>query len=215
MLISHKKKFIFIHIQKTAGSSMVSLLKDHIPDFTRYMGTHDHALWAKDKMDFSWNDYYKVAFVRNPWDRLVSWYMMIVQNADALRAQDELNDLWRYVLEHSTSFEEFLYHCTETLDDNDGKKSFLFNQLDYVCDENGRVIVDFIGRFEHLERDSQRVFEHLNLQGLTMPHYNTSKRDHYQSYYNEDTRLLVAERYARDIEFFQYKFENSLIISKG
>jgi Sulfotransferase family len=206
MLISHDKKFLFIHIQKTAGSSMTSLLGETVPDFAQYLGTHDHAAWAKNQSDFVWGDYFKVAFVRNPWDRLVSWYMMIVQNAEHIKASGGLNGLWSYVLDNSASFEEFVCQCTATIDDTDGKKSFLFNQLDYVSDGSGKIIVDFIGRFEALERDAAVVFERLGLSGVTLPHHNVSQRKHYRDYYNDETRDIVAQRYARDIQFFDYEF---------
>jgi len=209
MLISHDKKFLLTHIQKTAGSSLTLLLNESIPDLVPYMGTHDHALWAKNQGDFIWNDYYKVAFVRNPWDRMLSWYMMITQYSAYFKEQGsehQVNDLWRYVLESSTSFESFLYNCTDTIDDNDGKKSFLYNQLDYVTDESGKVIVDFIGRFESLNNDAQQVFDHLDLSSLKLAHHNASKRARYQDYYTHATRRLVAYRFNKDIDFFGYCF---------
>lgn len=209
MLISHEKKFLFVHIQKTAGSSLTQLLTEFIPDLVPYMGTHDHAVWAKNKGEFIWDEYYKVAFVRNPWDRLLSWYMMITQFSEYFVQQGsahQINHLWRYVLENSTSFESFLYNCTATIDDNDGKKNFLFNQLDYVTDESGKIIVDFVGRFESLHDDMQQVFDGLHLSDLELAHHNASTRSHYQDYYTHATRRLVARRYERDIDFFGYCF---------
>jgi len=209
MLISHEKKFLFIHIQKTAGSSITQLLSKSIPDLSSYHGTHDHAIWAKDNAEFVWSDYYKVAFVRNPWDRLVSWYMMITQVSGSLVKQGDthnINKLWKYVLENSTSFESFLYNCTATIDDQDGEKSFLFNQLDYVTDNSGKIIVDFIGRFESLNHDALQMFNQLNLSNIELAHYNASTRSHYQDYYTHATRRLIARRYERDIDFFGYCF---------
>jgi len=209
MLISHEKKFLFIHIQKTAGSSITQLLSKSIPDLSSYRGTHDHAIWAKNDAEFIWSDYYKVAFVRNPWDRLVSWYMMITQISDSLVAQGathKINKLWGYVLENSTSFDSFLYNCTATIDDQDGEKSFLFNQLDYVTDNSGKIIVDFIGRFESLHYDALHMFNQLNLSNIKLAHYNASTRSHYQDYYTHATRRLIARRYERDIDFFGYCF---------
>jgi hypothetical protein len=209
MLISHDKKFLFTHIQKTAGSSLTLQLSELIPDLKQYMGTHDHALWAKNKAEFVWSEYYKVAFVRNPWDRLVSWYLMITQVSDYLKQQAEqgsVNKLWGYVLENSSSFEEFLHQCVDTIDDIDGKKSFMFNQLDYVADDAGNIIVDFIGRFEQLEHDIQHVFNMLGFSGIALQHHNATARTHYRDYYNNACRRLVERRYAKDIDFFAYTF---------
>ena len=66
MLISKFKKFLFIHIQKTAGRSFEAVLKKNLPDLESFMGTHDHALWAKEKLGEQYSDYYKVAFVSTP-----------------------------------------------------------------------------------------------------------------------------------------------------
>ena len=185
---------------------MMVLLKENVPDLSHYLGTHDHALWTKQRHDFVWDAYYKFAFVRNPWDRLVSWYAMITQQADRVRDKHELNDLWRYVLESSHSFETFLEVCTDEIDDIDGRKSFLYNQLDYVTNQEGEVIVDFIGRFENLTHDAKILFNKLGLKDISMPHHNASMRKAYQEYYNHRTQKIVAERYARDIEFFRYSF---------
>ena len=211
MFISRSKKFLFIHIQQTAGRSFEAVLKKNLPDLESFMGTHDHALWAKERLGGQWSDYYKVAFVRNPWDRLVSWYTMIQEKGamtwyKRIFGMRRYNDLTQYVLTNSNSFEEFLYNCVDTIDDIDGKKSILYNQLDYITDEDGSLIVDFVGRFENLNSDSQTVFQNLGLDNVVLPHKNSSKHRNYRTYYTEETKVEVGRRYARDIEFFGYEF---------
>lgn len=211
MLISQSKNFLFVHIQKTAGRSFEAVLKSHIPDLEDLCGTHDHAVSAKELLSDEWSDYYKVALVRNPWDRLVSWYTMIQEKGPPtwykrLTGLGKYNKLRHYVLTNSNSFEEFLYNCVDTIDDTDGKKSFLYNQLDYVSDEHGTVLVDFIGRFESLNDDTGTVLRTLGLPDASLPHKNSSDHKHYRSYYTQETRDLVAKRYARDIEYFDYEF---------
>ena len=211
MLISRSKKFLFIHIQKTAGRSFEAVLKESIPDLESIMGTHDHALWAREELGDEWSDYYKVAFVRNPWDRLVSWYTMIKEKGTMTWRKRVLgmrryNDLTQYVLANSNSFEEFLYNCTDTIDDIDGRKSILYNQLDYVADEDGSLIVDFVGRFENLNNDANIVFKELGLDNAKLPHKNSSNHRNYRTYYTDQTREEVCRRYARDIKFFNYEF---------
>ncbi|RKZ85114.1 MAG: hypothetical protein DRR19_16810 [Candidatus Parabeggiatoa sp. nov. 1] len=77
MLINRTHKFLFIHIQRTGGSSLRKVLTEAFPDTKSFLGSHDHALWAKPHLDFEWPNYYKIAFVRNPWERMFSWYTMI------------------------------------------------------------------------------------------------------------------------------------------
>jgi Sulfotransferase family len=233
MLISTEKKFLFFHIQKTAGSSVARLLKSQAPDTRPFLGQHDHALWAKKYLAAEWDDYYKFAFVRNPWDRLVSWYQMIRHDGRLLPWYKRLpyemirqtgkvfpssqrflqkkhyKPLWQYVLRNSTNFEEFLFNCTDIIGDVDGKRSFMYNQVDYVTDENGEIIVDFVGKYENLEQDVSAVLKALQLEDRPLPHVNKSHHGHYSEYYTEETKKLVAERYSRDIKFFEYQFEGS------
>jgi hypothetical protein len=202
MLISRQKRFLFVHIQKTAGTSLRQALQTAIPDLDTFRGTHDHAASARPHLGAEWDRYFKAAFVRNPWDRLVSWYSMIREQTEAPYR------LWQYVRERASNFEEFLYRCTDTIEDTDGTKSIVFNQLDYISDEQGRVLVDFTGRYEDLEHDARRLFARLGLEMIGLPHARRSQHRHYSAYYTERTRQLVAERYRRDIEYFGYTFDS-------
>ena len=175
MIICEPTKVLFVHIQKTGGQTIQKILMEHVSGARHFLGTHDHARWARDKMGTAFDSHYKFAFVRNPWDRLVSWYSMIVEKAPRLsanRAVDQpgnYNRLWRYVLENAGSFEEFIKGCTATIDDRDGRKSFCFNQLDYLTDENDKVIVDDIFRFEHFEQECRKVVKRLGISAVRDP----------------------------------------------
>ncbi len=206
MLLSADKKFLFVHIQKTGGSSIGTVLRERVPDVRHFLGTHDFAVKAWDALGDGWGSYFSAAFVRNPWERMVSWYEMIRQqgkkNAEGLSSLK----FWHYVLERASTFEEFLYECTDTIEDRDGCKSILFNQIDYIADSSGAVMVDFVGRFERLEQDAQGLFERLGLGQVSLPQVNRSDHGSYRVYYSEETRGLVEERFARDIAYFGYEF---------
>jgi len=70
---------------------------------------------------------------------------------------------------------------------------------------DGAVIVDFIGRYETLATDLAYVGDRLGLP-LALPHLNRSAHAHYRDYYTDETRAIVAARFARDIERFGYTF---------
>ena len=139
MLKSDSRRFIFVHIQKTGGSSVKQAIRRHVPDARRFLGTHDGAGPGQQELGRRWNKYFSFAVVRNPWDRLVSWYSMISQVDFERRPKHRKNRFWRYVRENSSSFEEFLVNCTDVIEDFDGRKSILFNQFDYVSDDRGRL----------------------------------------------------------------------------
>jgi chondroitin 4-sulfotransferase 11 len=196
MVISERLRCIFVHVQKTGGSSIETALRQHdsgIPEkphnARRHLGARDiRPLLAPE----AWDAHFKFAFVRNPWDRLVSWYFMCVQAPTP-------NAFGRYVKEHTKSFDDFVARPLGMMERT------IVPQMDYIADADGRVLVDFVGRYETLHADFAEVGRRLGIGG-GLPHANRSAHRPYQQYYGEVTRALVAERFARDIEAFGYTF---------
>jgi len=118
------------------------------------------------------------------------------------------NELWRYVHDNSSTFKEFIYNCTDEVEIKKGVYySFTYNQLDYVTDENGNLLVDFIGRLENFDDDVHEVFNKIGVPLERVPHKNRSRHQHYSTFYTPDTEMIVRERFKRDIEYFGYEFE--------
>jgi hypothetical protein len=205
-LIIHSKKIIFIHIQKTGGNSVSAALGER----TNSPDKHFSALELSKQCGMEiWNSYFKFAFVRNPWDRLVSWWSMIEASRPAYERGAEFNKFQTFIFSRSTTFQQFLHDCDQEISDSDGKKWIFRNQIDYLTDESGHLLVDFVGRFEHLQRDFQALTQKHFGEALTLPRANYSVHDHYSSYYDPPLKDKVASRFARDIEAFGYKFENA------
>jgi hypothetical protein len=225
------RKFAFIHIQKTAGTSVEELLRAAVPDITYYGPRHMGASHARKKLK-DWDERFTFAFVRNPWDRLVSWYSMIEREARSVhegRAADShwLQLIWREpwrnpllahaleVLEEDPSFESFVKRCTGEIRKGGVIYSFERNQLDYLTNKRGRMLVDFVGRFERLSEDLTMVFSEIGLEPSLvedkLPHKNGYKkpllRGHYRNFYTPETAAIVAQRFAKDIDYFGYGFE--------
>jgi hypothetical protein len=180
------------------------LLQERIPDIRTFAPRHEIAARGMQKLD-AWDEYYKFAFVRNPWDRLVSWYSMVTTPQKIPKTG---NELWRYARENSSTFEEFIYNCTDEVEVTKGVTySFAYNQLDYVTDEQGNFLVDFIGQLETFDNDVQEVFDRIGVELETIPHRNRSDHRHYSTFYKPDTEMIVRERFKRDIEYFGYEFE--------
>jgi hypothetical protein len=79
------------------------------------------------------------------------------------------------------------------------------NQLDFITDDNGNLLVDYIGRFENLEEDFRKTG--LVASGARLPHINKSSHTDYRSYYTDETREIVGRRHAKNCEFFGYQFD--------
>lgn len=197
MVISGGTRSIFVHIQKTGGVSIEAMLRRADPGIGSSMHQGRRHLFARDIRPLvpseQWDGYFKFAFVRNPWDRLVSWYHMCAQSTAP-------NAFARHVQQHAPTFDDFVMRTTTGI-----AERTTWNQLDYVTDVEGNVIVDFIGRYERLPEDSRQVGERLGI-AIDLPHTNRSTHAHYRDYYTDATRDIVARRFARDILHFGYEF---------
>lgn len=221
MVINHKYKFLFVHIHKTAGSSIRNSLIKNIPE-SHYFG-YDHSFLSVIPYPEIYKDYFKFAIVRNPWERLVSWYFSILN-------LNKENSLKQYVSSNSNNFSEFL-NCTNIIYEKHSRqktvshnntllidypdllypKSISFNQIDYILDINNNIGVDYIGRFENLNSSWSYICEQIK---LNIPLRNdkigtwnnqSSKKD-YREFYNEADKNKIANLYSRDIESFKYSF---------
>jgi hypothetical protein len=68
--------------------------------------------------------------------------------------------------------------------------------------------VDFVGRFESLESDFRQACRIIGLRPIPpLPHANNSHRKrHYSAYYDDESVEWIRERFAKDIDYFGYKF---------
>ena len=197
MFISHKTRAIFIHIQKTGGDAIETAVRRDDPALEADLLTRRRHPLAREVRAAVptdvWSGYFRFAFVRNPWERLVSWYCMCMQIPAP-------NAFARYVRGEAPTFTDFITRATTGMGERTTR-----NQLDFVAGEDGSLMVDFIGRYENLAADYRIVKERLRLTA-DLPHTNRSSHTSYRDYYTPETRAIVADRYARDIAHFGYRF---------
>jgi glycosyltransferase involved in cell wall biosynthesis len=224
MLISHSKRFIFVHIYKTAGTSIMDVflpyarLVDRMvygyryskalagrigqimgwsdDGFRQFTGIHKHATASeiRDALgDSLFEAYYKFAFVRNPFDWLVSLYFYVKQSRS--------HRLYSVVAE--MDFGEFLrWHI-----DRRPRR-----QIDFLIDpQEDTFIVDYVGRFETVRNDIGRISEALSIAPCDhLPQKNPSILRHDQDYsifYDQNTRSLVEDYFCDDFRLLGYGFE--------
>ncbi len=202
-MIIHARRLIFVHVQKTGGNAISTALSQN-PDCAE---KHFFARDLRERYGTDvWNAYFKFAFVRNPWDRLVSWWSMVDARRAAFADGMPLNKFSRFVLERATTFEEFLENCDDEIVDADGRKWIYRNQLDYLTDSSGRQMVDFVGRFETLQQDFDTIARKTNGRPVPLPHVYRSQHPHYSEYFTPTLAEKVAHRFERDINAFGYVF---------
>jgi hypothetical protein len=127
-------------------------------------------------------DLYKFTCVRNPWDRMVSYYFTPTQTSETWDRKK-----FGKIISKAVSVAEYLR----------------LNQ----DDEDPFTNVDYIMRFENLADDFRTVCRTLAISPPTLPRYNRSSREHYSKYYDDELRELVRTRFAAEIEQFSYTFE--------
>jgi hypothetical protein len=182
-MINHKHKCIFVEVPKTGSTSIRSIIgypkRPHL----------DIVEIESQITTEQFNEYFKFGFVRNPWDRAVSLFQR----------------KHRLTRKHKKSFVDFIKwhnYATDTCIHPSQKKY----QLDFFTDSVGELLVDFIGRFENLQEDFNIVCDKIGIPQQTLPYKNPSKHKHYTEYYDDETKQIVAKKYAKDIEYFGYKF---------
>jgi len=204
MAINYVKNCIFIHIPKTAGTSMeealgIDITSYRTPDKKRLYGMLDGIAMqhytAKQVRDIIepeiFNNYFKFAFVRNPYDRVVSewlWHLSVTgwkyYSLDSfIKNMDKMPAVYR---DHITPQHEFVY-------------------------DGGELIVDFVGRYEKLAWDWEYVRASVyQISGLELKkklpiRMASGQRKNWESYHNPKTRSMIYERYQKDFELFDYK----------
>ena len=122
------------------------------------------------------------------------------------KIQNLFNNKYREIFSSEMSFSDFV-KAVASINDLVANRHFKSQYL-FLTDKKQNLIVDFIGRFENLEKDFDFVLNKLNIKkNIELPHFNKTKHKHYSEYYTEETRKLVEKRYRKDIKMFGYKFE--------
>ena len=199
MIISHKHKIVFVHVPRTGGTSVEYALDPFLGDEDlRAFGMkefehlkHLSATEIRDQFGSSlWNDYFTFAFVRNPWDWLVSNYFWHLETD----SDDEGTKRTKRFMRKCGGFSDYV------------QVARIQERSDYVLGSNDEPLVDFVGRFENLERDLAQVCRRVGIPEVPLIHHGATSRRHYSHYFDHAARERVrASRYAR---VFGYEFED-------
>ena len=234
-MISHERKFIFVHIPKAAGTSIITTFGDDDgveaesgdgpllpfePDANKFDPPPPH-LRITDYVKYGYvtqamfDAYFKFSFVRNPWDRLVSEYKY--------RRLASKYDFKTFVFEHFPRPAWRDEYC------------HVIPQYDFLHDTRGNRLVDYVGKLENLQQGVDAICARLGLPAQMLEHRNKSlsllnRRDigpyhvlktlrdylsirqkrntfsHYTEYYDQETVDFVSRIYIKDIEAFGYRF---------
>jgi hypothetical protein len=211
------KKFIFIHPPKCAGTSIRLVLREHYGSYDKNikfepfyinlsnegidytMSVHsqlsEFAQFINDRHGkgvFKRPEWYVFAVIRNPFDRLVSFYHHLLVNRN-LRNNNRF----------SLTFDEWV--CKKL-----NREDFALNRTyKSMFHYNNEVSIDHFIRQENIEQDAKIVFDKLGIPDFELGHmkHNTNRKEYdYRKYYNDETKEIVSKLFEWDINYFGYKF---------
>lgn len=243
-MVSHRLKCIFVHIPKAAGQSIERTFLDYLgldwssrealllrenadpgkgPPRLAHMTAHEYqSLGYVTREQF--DTYFKFAFVRNPWARLVSEYVWAGHD-------------------QSVDFKTWLMQKMPQPAWSDDYRHVM-PQYKYLYDREENCLVNFVGRFEDLKADFANVSQRLGVPLPTLTHSNAGSgrlhptsipyarpwrtavaaikarlsggaiKKRYCDYYDDESRQFVREHYAKDVEVLGYSFSGMCDLGK-
>ena len=207
-MISVKNKFLFIHIPKTAGNSIQSVLKryseDNIVRLTKFQDGIDRFEIRNNHFDVTkhstlaeyekaikpklFNQLYKFTVIRNPWDRMISFYFSPHRRTEIWDESE-----FRALVDRVKTASEYL-------------------TLDYGFPGNNHLRwqgIDYVLKFENIDDDFHTLCQLLNIKSVRLPKKNQSIRKHYSYYYNPELIELIKQKFSDEIEIGNYEFEGA------
>jgi len=210
MLLAHSHKFIFLHVPKTGGQSIHKAVEPYMDGRDEFGAPKRHEKYYHHAtpdvlLEYTdrevWDSYFKFVFVRNPWDRILSQYFFFKTKDTMLK----FNPNWHR--EFGEKYKDFNDWLKKT-----PKHNWFQPATDWIFN-NGRMEVDFVGRFEHFYRDFKRACSVIGLpKSTTLPQVNKTVHDHYSTYYNDESVEIIREQFSKDIEMFGYEFKRMTIL---
>jgi hypothetical protein len=206
MIISTLHKFVFVAIPKTGTHAVRQALREHMgPQDMEQVGLfvqrslpipalaqigHGHITLEELRPHVkaqAWASFFKFAFVRNPFDRFVSYCAFITRDGDEF--ENDPQAVMRDVLAHPPH-DHILFHP----------------QHSFVTDPSGALLADYVGRVEEMQKSYDEISARVGIPTSRLEKVNATKRRNYREYFDDKLIEGVAKLYARDLELFGYEF---------
>ena len=203
MLYSSQGNFLFVHVSRTGGVAIQRCLENSLnPIVPITVEQHSPLFDARKKLGKQFDTTFKFAMVRNPWDRMVSWYAYICkvklqQTGDIIADPSAL---------HWQEFDSYLDAVFSETYYLENKQCLVMSQFDQLACIEGTLLVDAFGRFENLLGDFNQIKKNANIHCPPLTKMNESSHINYQHYYTDYGRELVQEKLHKDLSYFSYSF---------
>lgn len=210
-----ERRLVFMSVPKVACTAIkLALIKARgikIPaDKSLHQYVHIHPSWHREagRLGEAQTGYHRFAFVRNPFDRLVSCYRSKIVFEPTPSQPHHLYAGYYFDLPTNVPFDDFARRVAKI---PDALADAHFKSQHALLYDGGELVVDDVGRFERFEADWQPLAARHGLEP-TLEASNESTRkdgvhDDYRHYYTEELATLVYERYRKDVHTFGYEAE--------
>jgi len=220
MRISHRHKYIMLSPQKTAGNSIYYSIADsvdiaHVDETTPNLEEHhyyQHVVLSKLKTylikdGLNWQDYFKFCFIRNPWDRYLSWYCFMQKFlSDYVVAGPIARFFGGHIPLGDLSFKDFIKRTNAYMTESiQGVEEHNQYPLQYYYLDEGKQI-DYVGKVENIDEDMIAVCQSIGIDHKSLEVHNKTEHGHYRDYYDTESMKIVHRLENDCIERFEYTF---------
>jgi hypothetical protein len=206
VIISPNHKYVFVAVPKTGTHAVRQALRPHmgagdmeqvglfvkrqfpIPDLAKVGHGHISLEQLRKFMDpAKFAEYFKFAFVRNPFDRFISYCSFITRERGGFKTDPQ--KVMRRVLANPPS-EHVLFWPQNT----------------FLVDGEGKLLTDYVGRVETMQQSFEFIASKIGVPAVQLDKVNATERSAYRDYYDQELIDGVAKLYADDLKLFEYDF---------
>jgi hypothetical protein len=207
MIISHRHRFIFAAVPKTGTHSVRQALREHMgpedleqarllvekkfpfPELAKIGHGHISLDQVRPHVgEETFASYFKFAFVRNPFDRFVSYCAFATSKQGAFERDPK--GVMRYFLFTAPPHQHMVFQP----------------QHSFLTGKHGELLADELGRVEEMQGSYDSICARIGIPSTPLGRANSSRRGDYRGYYDQQLIDGVAKLYARDLELFGYEF---------